>query len=85
MHKIVFSYFVRDHPLAKGRQPFLSYFPLFQLSKNHMWYLYEKAESPHCTCPKASFLVKYIYLALIHLRDPIANKILWKFKGHGED
>jgi hypothetical protein len=34
MHKIVFSYFLRDHPLAKGRQPSLSYFSLLQLSKN---------------------------------------------------
>jgi hypothetical protein len=33
MHKIVFSYFVRNHLLAKGSQLSLSYFSLLQLSK----------------------------------------------------
>jgi hypothetical protein len=36
MHKIALSYFLRDHPLAKERQPSLSYFSLFQLNKNPM-------------------------------------------------
>jgi hypothetical protein len=33
MEKIVFPYFLRDDPLAKGRQPSLSSFSLLQLSK----------------------------------------------------
>jgi hypothetical protein len=39
MHEIALSYFLRDHPLAKRRQPSLSYFSLLQLSKNPMWHL----------------------------------------------
>jgi hypothetical protein len=49
MHKIAFSYFLKDHLLAKGRQPSLYYFSLLQLSKNPT--SKGRLTSPYCTYP----------------------------------